>query len=206
EKKQTKSAMNLIKKPQFSKIKFILNSITEEHPKINLLLTLLSKLKNKKSIIFAQYRDQVKLLADELNGIGIQSRSFLGKKDGYTNKQQIQTLEDFRNDVFSVLVASSIGEEGLDIPAVDVVVFYEPIPSEIRSIQRRGRAGRFNEGEIYILMTRDTRDEYFYWASFNRENKMKSILNKMRNKPKSEYEDKQPPLDKDGQSKLTSFF
>jgi ERCC4-related helicase len=39
------------------------------------------------------------------------------------------------------LVATSIAEEGIDISQVDLVVFYEPIPSEIRYIQRRGRTG-----------------------------------------------------------------
>ncbi|MEM3075279.1 MAG: hypothetical protein QW590_00445, partial [Candidatus Bilamarchaeaceae archaeon] len=56
------------------------------------------------------------------------------------------------------------------------VIFYEPIPSEIRSIQRRGRAARLHEGEVHILMTRGTRDEYYYWASINKEKKMKQIL------------------------------
>ena len=85
-----------------------------------------------------------------------------------------------------MLVASSIGEEGLDIPAVDSVVFYEPIPSEIRSIQRRGRAGRFKEGEIIILVTRGTRDEYYHWSSFNREKRMKHIITSMQGKKKTE--------------------
>ena len=48
----------------------------------------------------------------------------------------------------SSLVATSIAEEGLDIPEVDLVVFYEPIPSEIRYIQRRGRTGRKTAGNV----------------------------------------------------------
>jgi len=63
------------------------------------------------------------------------------------------------------LLATSVAEEGLDIPKVDTVIFYEPIPSDIRSIQRRGRTGRFKEGKVYLLITAKTRDEAFYWAS-----------------------------------------
>ena len=60
-------------------------------------------------------------------------------------------MQDFRCDKFNVLIASSICEEGLDIPAVDAVIFYEPIPSEIRSIQRRGRAARSPAPEEPLL-------------------------------------------------------
>jgi len=79
--------------------------------------------------------------------------------------QQKQIIEDFRSGKFNILVASSIGEEGLDIPSVDVVVFYEPIPNEIRNIQRRGRTGRFRTGEIYILVTKATKDEVYFFVS-----------------------------------------
>ncbi|MFB6294498.1 MAG: ERCC4 domain-containing protein, partial [Candidatus Nanohaloarchaea archaeon] len=68
------------------------------------------------------------------------------------------------------------GEEGLDIPAVDYVVFYEPIPSEIRTIQRRGRTGRQEEGEVYVLMAEDTRDEAYYWSAKHKEDQMKEVV------------------------------
>ena len=84
---------------------------------------------------------------------------FVGKRNGFNRKMQEQTIAEFRDGKFNVLVASSIGEEGLDIPAVDKVIFYEPVPSEIRSIQRRGRTGRFNEGDVLILIAKGTRDE-----------------------------------------------
>jgi Fanconi anemia group M protein len=149
---------------------------------------------------------------------------FVGKKDGMTRKIQEQTIADFREGKFDVLVASSIGEEGLDIPSVDAVIFYEPVPSEIRSIQRRGRAARLQEGQIIVLMTKGTRDEFYYYASNNREKKMKSILKGMSRKKTSEVpvipketapetvpgqtqeqkkttEPKKPP----GQTKMTDF-
>jgi ERCC4-related helicase len=77
---------------------------------------------------------------------------------------------------FDVLVATSIAEEGLDIPEVDLVVFYEPIPSEIRYIQRRGRTGRKSSGCVIILAAKDTIDERYLYASKRRMEKMKQIL------------------------------
>lgn len=220
--KPGKSAHALMNKPALSRIQTILSKTIEEHPKINLLIELATKMKDKKIIVFAQYRDQVKLIESKLNSAGFNARIFLGKKGQYTKKQQEETIADFRADLFKILVASSIGEEGLDIPAVDGVIFYEPVPSEIRSIQRRGRAGRFKEGFVYILMTKGTRDEYFYWASVNREKKMKRIISQIQNSSKQkpdpntkDISSKSEPLDssgiqikpsKEGQTNLNDFF
>ena len=73
-------------------------------------------------------------------------------------------------------MCTSVGEEGLDIPSVDLVVFYDAVASEIRNIQRRGRTGRFNVGKVILLLNKDTIDEKYYFVSQNKEKKMKSIL------------------------------
>ncbi len=78
-------------------------------------------------------------------------------------------------------MATSVAEEGLDIPSVDLVVFYEPVPSEIRSIQRRGRTGRTKVGRVVVLMMEKTRDEGFYWSGVSRERQMKKSLRKLKN-------------------------
>ena len=95
---------------------------------------------------------------------------------GMSQEEQSAVLESFRNGEFDVLVATSIAEEGLDIPEVDLVVFYEPIPSEIRYIQRRGRTGRKSSGCVIILAAKDTIDERYLYASKRRMEKMKQIL------------------------------
>lgn len=179
--KDGKSAKILLREPGMARISELCDT-DEDHPKMEVLLKLVKGLGNKKAIVFAQYRDQIARIEQMLKYNGIQARQFVGKKDGFTRKLQEQTICDFRAGSFSVLVASSIGEEGLDIPAVDSVIFYEPIPSEIRSIQRRGRAARLKEGEITILMTKGTRDEFYAYASRRKEERMKSILMGMRRK------------------------
>ncbi len=214
--KDTKSASALLRKPEIARIKAMLTSTSEEHPKLAMLLNLLKKMEGKKVIVFAQYRDQVALIEKKLVEAGIPARMFLGKKGDYTKKQQEETLDQFRSDAFRVLVASSIGEEGLDIPAVDAVIFYEPTPSEIRSIQRRGRAGRFKEGEVYILITKGTRDEFFHWAAINREKRMKRIISGMQKssssllatdqQPEKTHSDAKPETHASGQSRLDRFF
>jgi Fanconi anemia group M protein len=95
---------------------------------------------------------------------------------GMKQEEQNTILQKFREGEFNVLVATSIAEEGLDIPEVDLVIFYEPIPSEIRHIQRRGRTGRKSIGSVLILATKDTIDERYMDVSRKKIQKMKSIL------------------------------
>ena len=78
-------------------------------------------------------------------------------------------------------MATSIGEEGLDIAETDTVIFYEPIPSEIRKIQRQGRTARTRTGKVLVMITKGTRDEAFYWSGYHKEQKMKKILYEMKN-------------------------
>lgn len=199
--KKSKSANILLKDSELAKIK-ALSEKDEDHPKMLVLIKKIQELKNKKIIVFVQYRSQIARIEDVLNKMDIPAKRFVGKKEGMTRKIQEETIEEFRNGKFNVLIASCIGEEGLDIPAVDTVIFYEPVPSEIRSIQRRGRAARMQEGEVIVLMTKETRDEYYYHASKNKEKKMKSILSGMQ---KTKIEHKKKPI-KIGQSKMSDFM
>ena len=74
------------------------------------------------------------------------------------------------------MLSTSVAEEGIDIPAVDLVVLYEPVPSEVRMIQRRGRTGRKRTGRVKVLITNGTRDEGYYWSSVRKEDNMKNQL------------------------------
>ncbi len=204
----SRSTLAITRRPETAKIQQLLLS-AGDHPKTMRLLRLLSELGSRKIILFVQYRDQINRIKELLEQKGFPARIFVGKRDGFTRKMQEETMDAFRRDEFQILIASSIGEEGLDIPAVDSVIFYEPIPSEIRSIQRRGRAGRFRKGSIYILVTKSTRDEYYFWASRKREQKMKEILLSLQ----KELERKHSPIPpkkekttKPNQSTLQSFI
>jgi Fanconi anemia group M protein len=77
---------------------------------------------------------------------------------------------------------TSVGEEGLDIPQVDLVLFYEPIPSAVRSIQRRGRTGRLDEGSVIVLLAKGTRDEGYRWSSFHKEKRMHKLIKDLQRK------------------------
>lgn len=156
-----------------------------DHPKLDEVAGIVGKYKGKKVLVFTQYRDTVDKIIERLNDEDILAHEFIGQaprgvKQGMSQKKQVDVLDKFRGGAYTALVATSVAEEGLDIPAVDLVLFYEPIPSEIRTIQRRGRTGRGEAGEVIVLMAKDTRDEGYYWASVHKERKMEKLVRDMR--------------------------
>jgi len=130
--------------------------------------------------VFANYRDTVREISQILEKVeNAKPVEFVGQKEGLTQKEQAQRLSDFRAGLYNTLVCTSIGEEGLDIPTMDLAVFYEPVPSAIRSIQRRGRVGRDRFGRIIILLAKKTRDEAYYWTAKHKEKAMQRTLKSM---------------------------
>ena len=189
----------LLKDPRMMEIKTLVEGIVKEHPKILHLLQLIkdhhhhelsSTINNvtnspnlkSKILVFTQYRDTAKHIVEVLEKNNIKTSRFVGQAkrigdEGMKQDEQAAVLDSFRNSDFDVLVATSIAEEGLDIPEVDLVIFYEPISNEIRYIQRRGRAGRKSSGSVIILATKDTIDMRHLYASKMRVEKMTNSLN-----------------------------
>ncbi len=99
---------------------------------------------------------------------------------GLSQKEQQARLRQFREGLANVLICTSIGEEGLDIPEMHLAIFYETVPSAIRAIQRRGRVGRTQVGRVVVLMAAGTRDEAYHWAAQRREKAMHSALHRIR--------------------------
>jgi ERCC4-related helicase len=162
--------------------------LQELHPKPAITLDLVRKQleehPDSRVIIFATYRDTVQLLVDFLEKNGISCERFVGQatKDsekGLSQKKQIAALTRFREGEFKVLIATSVGEEGLDVPSTDLVIFYEAVPSEIRSIQRKGRTGRSRAGRVVVLVTRGTSDEVFRHVSQTKEKMMHKSMKTM---------------------------
>jgi Fanconi anemia group M protein len=156
-----------------------------EHPKLEKLASIVSgqvaSKADSKIIVFTQYRDTIDTILEKLGKLGLTTHRFVGQADkvgseGMDQRTQTEVLDRFRVGDFSVLVSSSIGEEGLHVPDVDLVVFYEAVPSEIRSIQRKGRTGRTRPGKVIILITEGTVDEAYYFSSISKEKRMRSLV------------------------------
>lgn len=191
----------ILKDPRMKDIFKLLENVTE-HPKLIYILNLCKKEKldtsanknpnvllndsmSSQILIFSHYRDTATHIVDELNKTGIKSFRFVGQSTrnndiGMKQNEQSVILDSFRKKEFNVLVATSIAEEGLDIPEVKLVIFYEPVASEIRHIQRKGRTGRKSSGNVIILAAKDTVDMRILFANKRRIEKMKTIFNTMK--------------------------
>ena len=205
-----KSLKELFSDHNFQHLVILTKTIKEKgiiHPKIEKLKSLLhSQLKknnDSRILVFCHFRDSVnnivKIVGDDDL---IKVHRFVGQQSktsdkGLTQKEQIQLLKDFKQGIYNTLVGTSVAEEGLDIAECDLVVFYDVVPSAIRSIQRRGRTGRKKEGKVYVLMAEGTRDEGYYWAEKRKEKNMKASLRKIKDKEGS---------NKKGQANLLDFM
>ncbi|MBI4149384.1 DEAD/DEAH box helicase [Candidatus Woesearchaeota archaeon] len=187
---KTKAVKNVVSDPHFRSAWILASRLQEqgiEHPKLERLRQIVEEemKAGAKMIVFSQYRDSAVVIERALNAIaGVQAKLFVGqlkKMDtGLSQKEQLARLQEFRDGAFNILVATAVGEEGLDIPSVELVVFYEPVPSAIRSIQRRGRTGRLEKGRVIILSASKTRDEGHKWSAHHKEKKMYMHLRKLK--------------------------
>jgi len=192
EQNKSRAVKQLIKQPAFNQAYIKTTELIAkgiENPKLKKLKEIIEKefkiSKIKRIIIFSQYRETVTRICKELNPLPqINARVFVGQlkkgETGLSQKEQQQVIKDFTSGKINILASTSIGEEGLDIPEVSAVIFYEPIPSAIRQIQRRGRTARLKPGKLIVLMIKGTRDEAYYWAAFHKEKKMHAAINNIK--------------------------
>jgi Fanconi anemia group M protein len=188
-KKGSKAARSLVADDHVKAAMTLSNRLDEMHPKLGALKDVvaqqLARKPDSRIIVFTNYRDTAEVVKNTLNTMqDIRAEKFVGqaKRDGQkglSQREQVQLVTDFVSGTYNVIVATSVAEEGLDIPATDMVVFYEPIPSAIRSIQREGRTGRRRAGRVVVLVTKGTRDETYSFSSTRKKRVMSAEMKRM---------------------------
>ncbi len=165
-----------------------------EHPKVDKLKEMLSGVEGK-ILVFTSYRDSVEVLHAKLKEAGFSVGYLIGKagERGLKQGEQVETVNKFREGEYSILVATQVGEEGLDISECNLVVFYDNVPSAIRFVQRKGRTGRRAPGRVVVLVTKDTLDEAYYWISKRKVKESKRMVGRMNTMIEK---GKKPTLDK----------
>lgn len=190
----SKAAKRLLKDDRFVTAMNMAASYEGEHPKLNAVIQILRDEfrvnPNTRIIVFTNYRDTAEMIISGLQDRDLEAESiravkFIGQATkaedkGLKQKEQVELITKFKTGDYNVLVATSVAEEGLDIPATDLVLFYEPIPSAIRSIQRKGRTARKKVGKVIVLIAKDTKDEAYYWLSRSKEREMRKRISEMR--------------------------
>jgi len=185
----SRASRSVAKNPKMLEAVLRAKECREEHPKLSKIKEIVeNQLKQKpdsRILIFAEVRETVSYIAEVLKDVpGVRVSVFVGQaakknKKGMRQKEQIEVIEKFRKGEYNVLSATSVAEEGLDIPSVDMVIFYEPVGSEKRMIQRRGRTGRRYTGMVYFLIAQDTMDVHRQYASIKMEQKMRAIVKRL---------------------------
>ncbi|MBU1200942.1 MAG: DEAD/DEAH box helicase family protein [Nanoarchaeota archaeon] len=190
-KKLSRSEQMFLKHDLLKKgIELAKKDISLSHPKLNVLKKIVEDQFKKEEdsiiLIFTQYRNTIDSIENTIKVIP-QSKihRFVGQAKqgtvkGMNQKEQKEIIDKFKEREINILIATSVAEEGINIPNVNRVIFYEPVPSEIRGIQRKGRTGRSHIGEVTILITEGTRDEAYFYASTHKEKKMQNIVKGMR--------------------------
>ena len=186
----SKASRAIVSSEEFERVEKMMDGLQMEHPKISRVMGIVSHQLNEKPdsrvLVFTQYRETCDMVANYLARIDrVSVTKLIGQsgrcgEKGLRQKEQIDVLQRFRRGEFNTLVATSVGEEGLDVANTDLVIFYEPVPSEIRSIQRRGRPGRNAPGKVAILVTRNTRDVSSHQAAVGKERTMHRHLARMK--------------------------
>lgn len=141
-------------------------------------------------MIFSQYRDSVyeivalleehapliKAMSFVGHGGGAAGGSAGGKKKGFTQADQIRVIKQFTEGNYNTLVSTCVGEEGLDIGDVDMIICYDMHKSPVRLVQRCGRTGRKRDGRIVMLMTQGKEEHVFNQSMLQKKSLLKNIV------------------------------
>lgn len=197
-KQGSRASREVISDPLVAEALAYAHDLNVQHPKIpavkEIVKQQLTLNPQSKIIVFTNYRATASYVLSELEKIKDACPvRFVGQAKteddkGLSQKDQLSVIDKFRSGTYNILIATSVAEEGLDIPATDLVVFYEPVPSEIRSIQRRGRTGRQMTGKVIVLITKGTADEGYHWSAKRKEKQMISQLELLRASLKNKIE------------------
>jgi len=193
---KTKAVKRLLERKDFIEAVTTAEKYSKTHPKLQeIRMSLIdADMNDGKVLIFTDSRDNVEKIVefinshDKLNAHRFVGQSDSGGNEGMTQTEQKDILDRFANNEFTALVATSIAEEGLDIPHVDSVILSEPVSSSIQKVQRMGRTGRQSTGEVKILISKGTREIGYYKSSQNDVEQMKQDMTSLKGIDKNELE------------------
>ncbi|XP_039525342.1 Fanconi anemia group M protein isoform X4 [Pimephales promelas] len=135
-------------------------------------------------MIFSSFRESVQEIAEILNRHQplVKVMTFMGQAStgkgvrGFTQKEQLEVVRRFREGGFNTLVSTCVGEEGLDIGEVDLIVCFDAQKSPIRLVQRMGRTGRRRQGRIVVILAEGREERMYNQSQTNRHSINKSIM------------------------------
>ncbi|XP_040267293.1 Fanconi anemia group M protein isoform X1 [Bufo bufo] len=143
-----------------------------------------SSSENTRIMIFSSFRESVQEIAEMLNQHYpvVRVMTFVGHSStskgvkGFTQKEQLEVVKRFREGGYNTLVSTCVGEEGLDIGEVDLIVCFDAQKSPIRLVQRMGRTGRKRQGRIAVILCKGREERTYNQSQCNKRSVYKAIL------------------------------
>ena len=131
--------------------------------KLDASVRILSREIYSKAITYVESVEAAKELAARLQKhYGLEEVACLVGKGDMSMDQQASALQHFREQA-RILVCTSVGEEGLDIPTADIEVWIDPPSNPRKWIQRFGRIlrqpGDKKLARTYTLVSMDTHEK-----------------------------------------------
>ncbi|KAG0635729.1 hypothetical protein HOY80DRAFT_1004045 [Tuber brumale] len=187
----SKTKKGIINDENFRKVmrkcqELVSNKEYSGHPKLDYMASIVLKhffdaedaetKRETRIMIFTSYRSSAEEIVRVLSKHEpiVKPHIFVGQADakgveGMKQKDQIEVIKNFQEGIYNVIVATSIGEEGLDIGEVDMIICYDQQGSSIRLLQRMGRTGRKRDGHVHILLTQGKEEDNFKRATRDHE-------------------------------------
>ncbi|NWU25433.1 FANCM protein, partial [Dyaphorophyia castanea] len=133
-------------------------------------------------MIFSSFRDSVQEIAEMLARLSpaVRAMTFVGHSSGkstkgFTQKEQLEVVRRCREGGYNTLVSTCVGEEGLDIGEVDLIVCFDAQRSPVRLVQRMGRTGRRRHGRIVVILAQGREERTYNQSQCNKRSIHKAI-------------------------------
>ncbi|NXM32262.1 FANCM protein, partial [Oxyruncus cristatus] len=133
-------------------------------------------------MIFSSFRDSVQEIAEMLSRLSpaVRAMTFVGHSTGkstkgFTQREQLEVVRRFREGGYNTLVSTCVGEEGLDIGEVDLIVCFDAQRSPVRLVQRMGRTGRRRHGRIVVILAQGREERTYNQSQCNKRSIHKAI-------------------------------
>ncbi|XP_070334089.1 Fanconi anemia group M protein isoform X4 [Odocoileus virginianus] len=164
------------------KLKKLEEVVVEHFKSWNARKTSDKKCDETRVMIFSSFRDSVQEIAEMLlpHQPIIRVMTFVGHASGksmkgFTQKEQLEVVKQFRSGGYNTLVSTCVGEEGLDIGEVDLIICFDAQKSPIRLIQRMGRTGRKRQGRIVVILAEGREERTYNQSQCNKRSIYKAI-------------------------------
>lgn len=205
-KDKAKSAQALRSDERMKEVYWLIKGAKGLHPKEIELIKLAQEYRwrEKRMLVFSNNKRSASYLKNQLNQAGYAADTLFGGQ-GKSDKKQQEVINNFKEGKIKIIIATSVVEEGLSLPEVNLVVHYSQPQTEIQRLQRGGRTGRFNDGNVCFLVMEDSFEKFLNFATKSQVKKMKkTFYPSERRKERNKKIQKSKLIDqKNGQMRIT---